>query len=725
MFEKTVTYAFEDFLASGTEYFIPAYQRGYAWGEKEVNDLIEDIANLKELGRNRSHFMGIILARNVNGRIEIADGQQRFTTLLFMIAAFDRRMHDNHLKRVRFSFEQDGEDKKTFGKIMRGETGKRAETAYQKNMLEASETIDSWLNTLREGERKEYLDLILKRLRFGLFVTDDSEMDIQLAFETINNRGRPLSNLELLKNRLFYIASYSSDPNVLESRINEAFSEIYGFLGYGKARDDNAFLRAHWIIYRHLKKNKRDFYVDELFGSESGFGVGVTLKADEGTRERKIEEYLDSLKSYARAWALVSYPFNGRLYQDYKDELKKQEWEELRRFYVLAPSFYVKTALVYVCHSGLADEEKLEIYKSLERIYFVKVRLLGEKESFSDFASPLSSKEKGMNELRGKIAAREKEIDDLLSDPDATRHLQEKIREHLTNIKSKEIDFYAWDGIRFVLYAYDKKSGGLGLDIDSSIFACGDPTISIEHILPQDASDDYWKTAFPDPRPYLNSIGNLLPLTKQQNTSLSNKPFGEKAHGDGKYSYKRGLDSVRMVADENDEWTPSAVYNRGKELLRFIKETWLDHGKCKPSWDLGFLNCPDISQDEDRKIKQSLKDLENCHVEIDKAMFEPESAFDGFVAYLGHGYRKGKKNTGQENVVVNKDERRLMFKWTDDGQGKKKRTLSYWWDSDKFYLDGNDDGITRLDLSKEAGKPKEIFEKIRSFAAGKSGAAEK
>lgn len=75
------------------------------------------------------------------------------------------------------------------------------------NINYAKEYIDKELNRVSGDTAMEILDTILDRIVFNLyFVTDD--FDVRVTFETINNRGKRLSNLELLKNRLMYLSTF-------------------------------------------------------------------------------------------------------------------------------------------------------------------------------------------------------------------------------------------------------------------------------------------------------------------------------------------------------------------------------------------------------------------------------------------------------------------------------------------------------------------------------------
>src|SRR5690554_2893390 len=73
-------------LFKNRTFHIPDYQRGYAWSESQIEDLKNDILNLKD--KSYLHFTGTIVAKELEkGNYEIVDGQQRITTLIILVAA--------------------------------------------------------------------------------------------------------------------------------------------------------------------------------------------------------------------------------------------------------------------------------------------------------------------------------------------------------------------------------------------------------------------------------------------------------------------------------------------------------------------------------------------------------------------------------------------------------------------------------------------------------------
>lgn len=91
----------------------------------------------------------------------------------------------------------------------------------------------------------------------------------------MNNRGKKLSNLEILKNRLIYLTTIYDDSvldldskNQLRKDINEAWKEVYFELGRNKNNplNDDTYLQNHWTLFFKYSRNKGDDYIKFLLG---------------------------------------------------------------------------------------------------------------------------------------------------------------------------------------------------------------------------------------------------------------------------------------------------------------------------------------------------------------------------------------------------------------------------------------------------------------------------
>ena len=61
---------------------IPDYQRGYAWGNLQINDFWSDLNNLD---KDRIHYTGMITVENKEEYYHVIDGQQRLTTIMILL----------------------------------------------------------------------------------------------------------------------------------------------------------------------------------------------------------------------------------------------------------------------------------------------------------------------------------------------------------------------------------------------------------------------------------------------------------------------------------------------------------------------------------------------------------------------------------------------------------------------------------------------------------------
>lgn len=108
------------------------------------------------------------------------------------------------------------------------------------------------------------LDKLLHSLTFNLFLVDKSQ-DVHTLFESINNRGKPLSHLELLKSRLIYLSTKMAETNEnLEEQIHVAWQQIYFYLDQlDRCKDDydEAYLKDHFHVYFGNQQDHRENFV--------------------------------------------------------------------------------------------------------------------------------------------------------------------------------------------------------------------------------------------------------------------------------------------------------------------------------------------------------------------------------------------------------------------------------------------------------------------------------
>ena len=60
------------------EYSIPLYQRAFAWEDKQITQLIEDLSDISE---EANYYIGALIVSKQKNKYEVVDGQQRLTSL--------------------------------------------------------------------------------------------------------------------------------------------------------------------------------------------------------------------------------------------------------------------------------------------------------------------------------------------------------------------------------------------------------------------------------------------------------------------------------------------------------------------------------------------------------------------------------------------------------------------------------------------------------------------
>lgn len=276
---------------------IPDYQRGYSWGAKQLKDFWAD---LEQLETEKNHYTGVLTLEEVGQSdyakwdadtwiIEsrrfkpyyVVDGQQRLTTSIVLLQCILETLEEDGVlnftpkTRIRdrfifetkdggisrsyiFGYEKDNPSYEFLKTHIYGEhsdshsTGE--ETIYTKNLAFAKTFFQQRLSGMTNVQTAELYTKLTQRFLFNIY-TISRDIDVFVAFETMNNRGKPLSNLELLKNRLIYLSTkFEVEPHektTLRKVINEAWKTVYHYLGKQKNRplDDDFFLGTHFILY--------------------------------------------------------------------------------------------------------------------------------------------------------------------------------------------------------------------------------------------------------------------------------------------------------------------------------------------------------------------------------------------------------------------------------------------------------------------------------------------
>ena len=320
---------------------MPNYQRSYAWQKKQLKDFLDDFSHIENY---KKYYYGTILLQqkeNLDDTYEIVDGQQRLTTLIIFMNCLIQRMAQLGLNdeaselskkfikyRTKYILKlQDQDDGffKTY--ILSDNQNITTNTPAQNKIWEAKNFFTEALKTATMNDCQDYKARIQAANCLVYSVNDRNEA--AMIFETTNDRGKVLTNLEKTKSFLMYKASITfKNANSLLDTIQQGFNEIYttyeALKGKPKfALDENSIQQYMFIAYENWKNKKIDgksykayqHYMDELKSKINILAKEVyDATEDKEKYEIKLNQYIENyIKNLKESFNAIKcmYEHNG------------------------------------------------------------------------------------------------------------------------------------------------------------------------------------------------------------------------------------------------------------------------------------------------------------------------------------------------------------------------------------------------------------------------------
>ncbi len=547
-------------LIGGSRLFVPLNQRSYAWEERNITDLLQDI-NAAVNNSESDYFLGtIVLVQEEENTPLIADGQQRLATTSIILARIRdiffsinrdgraRGIDESFLRKIDLDSEEtvpqlqlNTNDNEFFRRIiLRAPNEPQVEpfipAVHRSNRLlaNASKTIDKFfraiLGTMGPSHGPEYLlkwvNFLKKRVSVVL-VTVPDEVGAFRIFETLNDRGLRASQSDILKN---YFLSRAG-----ASRLNEAHGLWNGMAGaintIAGDKDDHIikYFRNLWIV-EHGPTREKD--------------VAQTIKS-EISGELRSMQFLAKLRSSVTDYIAVWSPSHEK-WGSYKnstrnhlitmiESLKVEQIrpllfavamkftpEEADKAYRLFVSWSVRFLIAGGGRGGTLDKYYGDLAKSVGTMEITKAREL--RDAMKDivpgnpeFQTAFSNATVGKTFLR-----------------------------------------------RYYLRALDKTMKD---DPEPEFVANEDETqVNLEHVSPinpdQVEEDEIFEAAE-------NMLGNMVLMRATKNKDLGNKPFPEK-----KPSYASSSYLITNQVAEYETWGMAEIKARQAKMAEIAIRTW-------------------------------------------------------------------------------------------------------------------------------------------------------
>ena len=620
-------------IIEGRYFRVPDYQRGYAWGERQLEEFWGDLCAVVASGGK--HYTGSITVEELQGSSEVraregfavVDGQQRLTTMAILLSALKLESNPLLIKvdgcnHYVFSYGAHNADLQFLCRVLSGEEPGAPENSHQRNLRNAVEFFRNKTDGLDSDQRQKIADAVMLHMTFDFRILG-SEYCAGMVFETMNNRGKPLTLLEKLKNRLMYLVStlsvngdeeakemFEDEKAALGEEINEAWGGIYRLLASNPQSDpldEDEYVAAHLSVYRAPKESVysravaesrlfKMFCLDaerypksERIAETDTAAVARALK-EEPVSINKIRDYVSDLVSFAESWS--------KMHEDYSDAQGHCR--------LLSGSQEVKIFLATVLlHVGDADIRRT-IFEKAELILFRNtIRSVMDEVSLATLARRLHGKCLDMLKRGDNEQIDAKGIEDALCaivDDESRKIDAGTLVDFCADLMTRQqspYGFYGWRGLKYFLFKQEGADGLAWSRFDDA---------TLEHVMPQSATADndggWWvrqvrqfavASGFENwdelsvngkracrqcKRNLVNSLGNFVLLTQSENASVSDDPWerypaaagvhkevvGKKAfYSDPSRTSSFG---ARCVAKVDGSWNAFRIRERGRELFR-------------------------------------------------------------------------------------------------------------------------------------------------------------
>jgi hypothetical protein len=546
-------------LFKNTYFQVPDFQRGYAWEIHQWDDFWKDIELLYS---NSRHYAGQLILEPIIvdetlAAYNVVDGQQRLLTSILALKACVDCISKSKTTNIRsiaeviqttFHFTNEKEGRKYKLSYADGSPNKiylagaifsdprysaqvtGIQTRYTENMRLAYDFFIQKFEAVSELKCAEFIERLTTSFQFNVFLVTQ-EFDIHVAFETINNRGRDLSQLELLKNRLIYLStiiSHKPEHGVavatdLRREINETWLTIYKWLGNDPKRqlDDDELLTTHWIAYFGYNKSESNAIKISLFDDY----FTARRIVDNELLIGDVQRYVRSLAQAATVW---HYMHNPAPYLPPETTIWLQRIERLRwsSFKPLVLAAFLRLAsgesrvvsapaVVQVYFNNF-----LPLLKQIERFIFMVFYVTerrghtGRTEIYklatllcpggNHFTSVMDTKTHmewatrhvgALNDNRMENGQwRHSKVGDIFHEFEGYFNLED-FRDSARRKLSRGSGYYGWEFTKVVLFEYEQNLQGKNKapKVNWEHVSNG----SIEHVYPQTPTDPYWRAKFP------------------------------------------------------------------------------------------------------------------------------------------------------------------------------------------------------------------------------------
>ncbi|TCK02486.1 DUF262 domain-containing protein [Phorcysia thermohydrogeniphila] len=575
---------------------VPDYQRLYSWGERNWKEFLRDL--IDAFKNNMPHYLGSIILRRARDKkcggfsvytvYEVIDGQQRLTTLIIMLKAINDLLGDEvfSLKRGNcFVLELGNLNEEFFRKFLGGESFSREDLRFLTNRLirDAYEYFKAKLGEL--DDIGGFIDFLYKKLFVVKTEVEDEKISIKI-FETINDRGRPLTYIDKLKSFLMFVSTKHLAGKFNEE-INLTFSQLFRNFEYlrelaritdvsyfrGLSEDDLLRFVFHYLgegLYGYVPEYPYDASLESIFNA-------IKQRIDDLSHSKSLlEEFLKELlitmKGVLRSVleillsVLIPTEREGILESFGEHEVEfNPRLCKLVRF--LGPIRHSWILLILLKLKGWLDDKWILLLETLDLRVYKLVGSQVRRDLYLDIIIKLK------NETLSKRL--ETKLKDFIRRVANDYRIVAVLNGHMYGNPATK--YILWEYVRNFQEVEDCQRYPDRKFKECSIKEFEE--LEVEHILPRSLDIDPSSFGFSDRIEYeagVNKIGNLSLLKSNLNQRCKNRlPSSEGKYLDDCYKSDENKNcELYLLALTNRNWNKGEIDRRTKRITEFVLNRW-------------------------------------------------------------------------------------------------------------------------------------------------------
>jgi len=260
--------------------YIPAYQRGYRWTNRQVTELLDDIKEFQQQAESSTkdafYCLQPIVVKQHNDAWEVVDGQQRLTTIFIILTYLKDILTLLGKSRYQLNYETRENSAEFLNDIDEKRGEENIDFFY---IVEAKKAVDKWFKAQDSTYQIKFIQTLLndddtgKNVKVIWYQVDENE-DVTDVFTRLNIGKIPLVNAELVKALFLKSSNFDQAGKVVSHLQQLNISQEWDIIE--KRLQDDAFW--YFVSNTEIRTNRIEFVLSLAARRLSSKGIINTDK---------------------------------------------------------------------------------------------------------------------------------------------------------------------------------------------------------------------------------------------------------------------------------------------------------------------------------------------------------------------------------------------------------------------------------------------------------------